>query len=85
MIQLIVGQAFNVNEEVLADRRKDPLPRFLQDHGLQIGGALGNDQHAHVEQHLEQQRVHLELLLHEFLHVADDPGRNEVKRDRKQH
>ena len=85
LVQLLVGQAFNVGEQVLAQGGKNLLSGFLQGDGLHIGACHGDHQHPGVYHDHAEQRGQLKPGLDHLLNAAHQQRRHNVVGDGDQH
>ena len=67
-------QRFNVAEQILAQIGDDALAHPLQDHGLQVGAAHGEHQHACIHRHAQEEGAEFKLPGHQLLDAAHDEG-----------
>ena len=81
VVQLAVGEAFNVGEKVFAQIGDDALAHTLQNDGLQIGAGHREDQHTRVHGHTDIEAFQFEIAHHKLFDVAHDEGRRDVVGD----
>ncbi len=81
-----MGQALNVDKQILADGRDDLLPRPLEQDRLDIGADHGDHQDARVDQHHIPQANKVEALLaDQILDVSHQERCDDVIGDRDRH
>ena len=81
VVQLAVGEAFNVGEKVFTQIGDDALAHTLQNDGLQIGAGHREDQHTRVHGHTDIEAFQFEIAYHKLFDVAHDEGRRDVVGD----
>ena len=81
VVQLAVGEAFNVGEKVFTQIGDDALTHTLQNDGLQIGAGHREDQHTRVHGHTDIEAFQFEIAHHKLFDVAHDEGRRDVVGD----
>ena len=81
VVQLAVGEAFNVGEKVFTQIGDDALAHTLQNDGLQIGAGHREDQHTRVHGHTDIEAFQFEIAHHKLFDVAHDEGRRDVVGD----
>ena len=80
-----MGEALNVDEQVLPQGGEDALSRPLEDDGLEVGADQGDDEDARVQQDPAAQRSQLEVVLDHLLDGAHDQRRGQIVGDGDQH
>ncbi len=78
VVELLVGEAFDVDKQVLTQLGEDLLSGALEDDGLEIDTGHGYHQQPGVDRHHGIKLGQLKLLLHQVGHAPQDSGRNEV-------
>ena len=78
IIELLMGQAFDMGEDVQAELGQDLLAGFLQDHGLEVGTDHADDQNTGVYTNQREQIAELKIPFDSTLNMADQQGRDHV-------
>ena len=72
LVQLIVGQLFNVGKDAQPEAGENLLTGLLQDDGLEIGADHGDNQNSCIHHHPADQGRHGKAcLLHQLLNASD--------------
>ena len=85
LIELLMGERFNMGEQVLAQIGDDPLADPLQDHGLKIGACHRENQHAAVDGHRCKQLAQRKIAGDQLFDITDDQRRRDVVGDGEKH
>ena len=80
-----MSQRLDVGEQVFPQVGDDPLPRLLQDDGLEVGAAHREQQDAGVDRHRRKQGGKGEVAHQHLLHIPHDEGRDDVVDDGEEH
>ena len=85
VVQLLMGELFNVGEHIQADLRQDLLAGLLEDHGLQIGADQRNHQDACIDSYPDEEVPKLKFFFDQTLDVTDDQRGNQIIDDGEDH
>ena len=85
VVQLLVGQAFNVGKDIHTQLGENFLTDFLQQDRLQIGANQTDQQNAGVDAHQCKQVRQVELCLHKLLNVTHQQRGENIVANGKEH